>query len=94
MSLPAEAKLALRHRLRRAEGQVAAVARMIDADAYCVDVLTQLRAASAALDKAGQTVLEHHLRTCVRDAFASGDAAARDEKVHELMAVFARYGAR
>ena len=89
-----EQKTALRHRLRRAEGQVAAVARMIEDGAYCVDVLTQLRAATAALDKVGAAVLENHLRTCVADAFTAGGPADRDAKVDELMAVFGRYGGK
>ena len=92
MPLTDEEKAALRNRLRRAEGQVSAVARMIEEGAYCVDVLTQLRAATAALDKVGQAVLENHLRGCVTAAFESGDAAAREKKVEELMTVFARYG--
>ena len=86
-----EQKTALRHRLRRAEGQVAAVARMIEDGAYCVDVLTQLRAARAALDKVGLAVLENHLKTCVADAFAAGDDGGRAEKIAELMTVFGRY---
>ena len=92
MTLTDEERAALRNRLRRAAGQVAAVERMIDADAYCVDVLTQLRAASAALGRVSHAVLESHLRHCVTEAFASGDAAARDEKVAELMAVFTKFG--
>ena len=93
MSLTDDEKAALRNRLRRAEGQVAAVARMIEADAYCVDVLTQLRAARAALAKVGGAVLESHLRRCVADAFREGDEAARDEKVAELMDVFTKHAA-
>ena len=85
-------KTALRNRLRRAAGQVAAVARMIDEDAYCVDVLTQVRAATAALEKVGTAVLENHLRTCVADAFAGGSEHDRDAKIAELMGVFAKYG--
>ena len=94
VALPDDEKTALRHRLRRAEGQVAAVARMLDADAYCVDVLTQLRAATAALNKVGAAVLENHLRTCVADAFAAGDAADREAKIAELMGVFGKYGGK
>ena len=94
MPLTDAEKTALRNRLRRAEGQVAAVGRMIEGDEYCVNVLTQLRAAAAALDRVGQVVLESHLRHCVSDAIRSGDGAAVDEKVAELMTVFARYGGK
>lgn len=94
MSLSDLEKTALRNRLRRAEGQVAAVARMIEDDAYCVDVLTQVRAATAALNKVGAAVLENHLRTCVAAAFAGGSADDRDAKIAELMDVFGRYGGK
>ena len=87
-------KTALRNRLRRAGGQVAAVARMVEEDAYCVDVLTQLRAATAALDRVGAAVLENHLRTCVADALAGGAPADRDAKIDELMDVFGKYAGR
>ncbi|QDT16683.1 metal-sensitive transcriptional regulator [Alienimonas californiensis] len=92
MNLNDEQKQALRKRLRRAEGQVAAVGRMIEEDRYCVDVLTQVRAAMAALGKVGHIVLENHLDTCVSAAFRVEDDETRKEKVRELMAVFAQYG--
>ena len=79
-------------RLKRVEGQIGGLRRMLEDDAYCVDILLQLRAASGALDKAGHVLLESHIRTCVADAFAGGDTSAREQKVDELMEVFARYG--
>lgn len=85
-------KKALAARLRRAEGQVAALRRMIDGDAECVDVLLQVAAAQGALGRVGEIVLDAHVRTCVRDAFDSGDEDARDAKIAELMDVFGRYG--
>ena len=66
--------------------------REINEDAYCVDILLQISAAQGALGKAGQVLLGQHIRTCVADAFASGDEVSRDEKVDELMDVFSRYG--
>ena len=89
--LDAAAKSDLTKRLRRAEGQVKAVERMISEDAYCVDVLTQIAAAAAALEKAGGIVLRQHLETCVSDAFAGGSEDDRREKVEELMKVFGKY---
>ncbi|QDT14735.1 metal-sensitive transcriptional regulator [Alienimonas californiensis] len=92
MHLDRDQKEALRKRLRRAEGQVAAVGRMIEEDKYCVDVLMQVRAAMAALGKVGQIVLENHLDTCVSAAFQADDDAERQAKIRELMDVFAQYG--
>ena len=92
MKFDDDQKEALRKRLRRAEGQVAAVGRMIEEDRYCVDVLMQVRAAMAALGKVGHIVLENHMDTCVTDAFRADDDAARKAKVRELMEVFAKYG--
>ena len=91
MHMSEEAKTKLRNRMRRIGGQVDAVSRMIDEDAYCVDVLTQLAATTGALAKVGQIVLENHIKTCVRDAMLSGDAQDRDQKIEELIAVFRRY---
>ena len=92
MHLTDDQKEALRKRLRRAEGQVAAVGRMIEEDKYCVDVLMQVRAAMAALGGVGRIVLENHLDTCVTDAFRADDDDVRKAKVRELMEVFAKYG--
>ncbi len=94
MHLPPEDKRRLLARLKRAEGQVAAVRRMIDDDTYCVDVLVQIAAARGALAKVGEAVLRNHVQTCVTDALQHGDDVARQQKVDELMDVFGRYGGR
>jgi DNA-binding FrmR family transcriptional regulator len=78
-------------RLRRIEGQVAALGRMLDDDAPCVDVLLQISAAQGALGGVGQLVLGQHVETCVSDTLRHGDAAERQEKIEELLDVFARY---
>lgn len=79
-------------RLRRIEGQVAGIRRMVEEGAYCVDILVQIAAAQGALGQAGKRVLAGHMESCVADAFASGDTAARREKIDELLDVFERYG--
>jgi CsoR family transcriptional regulator, copper-sensing transcriptional repressor len=79
-------------RLKRIEGQLAAVRRMVEEDTYCVDVLMQVAAARGALGKAGQVMLDQHLHTCVRVAFEAEDAQARKDKLDELVQVFARFG--
>lgn len=84
-------KKKLNNRLRRVVGQVEAVGRMIDEEAYCVDVLMQLSAATGALNKVGQIVLEQHIKTCVSNAIESGDAVDRDEKIEELIKIFRKY---
>jgi CsoR family transcriptional regulator, copper-sensing transcriptional repressor len=79
-------------RLRRIAGQVEGVARMVEQDRYCVDVLLQIASAQAALGQAGTLVLRSHVETCVSAVLASGNPAERKQKVDELMKVFSRYG--
>jgi DNA-binding FrmR family transcriptional regulator len=73
---------ALLKRLRRIEGQVRGVQRMVEADTYCIDILTQISAATRALEAVALQLLEEHLRHCVSDAAASGGPDL-DEKVAE-----------
>ena len=70
-------------RLRRIEGQVRGLQRMIDDDTYCIDVLTQLAAVSKALQGVGLHLLDEHLRHCVAGAAATGDQERTDALVHE-----------
>ena len=74
-------------RLGRIEGQVRGVARMVEEERYCIDVLTQLRAVRAALGKVEQEILHDHLRHCVAHAFHAGSARERQTKIDELMEV-------
>jgi DNA-binding FrmR family transcriptional regulator len=74
-------------RLGRIEGQVRGVARMVEDDRYCIDVLTQIRAVRAALDKVEQEILHDHLQHCVAHAFHAGNAKERQTKIEELMEV-------
>lgn len=89
--LPNDDKKKLLVRLRRIGGQVEAIGRMIDNDEYCVDILMQLSAATGALGKVGQIVLENHLRICVQEAMTEGKKADRDEKLQELVDLFRKY---
>ena len=79
-------------RLRRIEGQVAGIGRMVADGKYCVDVLHQISAARAALAQVGAMVLARHVETCVTDAVHSGTPRARRAKLAELRDVFARFG--
>lgn len=91
MQLSPDEKKRLITRLKRAEGQVAAVRRMVEDDKYCVDVLVQVSAARGALGRVGQVILRNHVETCVQSALAHGDDADRRKKIDELMDVFARF---
>ena len=80
-------KKALQDRLRRIEGQVRGLQRMIDEDKYCIDILTQLNSVLAALKAAGLGILDDHVRHCVRESIEEGNG---DAKIEELMAAVAR----
>jgi DNA-binding FrmR family transcriptional regulator len=76
-------------RLRRIEGQIRGLQRQVEQDTYCIDVLTQVSAATKALQAFALSMLEEHLAHCVADAVARGGAEA-DEKVAEASAAIAR----
>ncbi len=77
----------LQDRLRRIEGQVRGLQRMVEQDKYCIDILTQVSSVSAALKAVGMGLLDDHVRHCVRESIEQGKG---DEKMAELMAAVAR----
>ena len=79
-------------RLSRIEGQVRGIARMLDEDRYCIDVVTQIGAVRAALRRVEEEILRDHVAHCVEHAIASGDKTDQRRKVAELMDVMARVG--
>jgi len=79
-------------RLNRLEGQVRGIARMVEDDRYCIDIVTQIAAARAALRKVEEEILREHVAHCVEHAIASGDKADQRRKVAELMDVMGRAG--
>jgi CsoR family transcriptional regulator, copper-sensing transcriptional repressor len=81
---------AVHNRLRRIEGQVRGLQRMVDEDAYCIDILTQVAAVQTALEQVAVNVLDSHVRHCVADAVAD-DGPGADEKLDELMAAVRRF---
>ncbi len=85
-----ETKAAALKRLSRIEGQVRGVARMVEADRYCVDVMTQLAAVRSALRAVEDELLRDHVAHCVEGAIASGDAEDQRRKVAELIEVLGR----
>lgn len=82
-------KANLLKRLRRAEGQVRGIQRMVEEDTYCIDILTQVSAVTKALETVALTLLDDHLSHCVAEASRQGGAVA-DEKIREASAAIAR----
>ena len=80
----------LLNRLRRIEGQVRGVARMVEEDRYCIDVLTQLQAIRAALARVETEMLKDHLGHCVETAIVSGDQSEQRRKASELIQLLER----
>ncbi len=78
-------------RLRRIEGQVRGLERMVEDDRYCIDILTQISAVSTALDGVALKILDGHVEHCVAGALASGDEQEADEKRRELLDAIHRF---
>jgi CsoR family transcriptional regulator, copper-sensing transcriptional repressor len=77
-------------RLSRIEGQVRGIARMVDDDRYCIDIVTQISAVRAALRRVEEEILRDHVAHCVEHAIASGNRADQRRKIEELMEVVSR----
>ena len=78
-------------RLRRVEGQIRGLQRMVEDDKYCIDIVTQLNSVNAALRAVGLGLLDDHVRSCVRESFEQGGGADADEKIQELVSAVARF---
>ena len=78
-------------RLRRIEGQVRGLQKMVEERRYCVDILTQIDAVTAALARVQDQILESHLNHCVADALEGEDRGARREKVDEVVTLLKKY---
>ncbi|MBM3530517.1 MAG: metal-sensitive transcriptional regulator [Alphaproteobacteria bacterium] len=85
-----EAKASVLKRLQRIEGQVRGLARMVEDDRYCIDVVTQVSAVRAALRGVEEEVLRDHVAHCIEHAIAGGNKAEQRRKVAELMDVLGR----
>jgi CsoR family transcriptional regulator, copper-sensing transcriptional repressor len=84
------AKASSIRRLSRIEGQVRGLARMVEEDRPCMDIVTQIAAVRAALRRVEEEVMREHISHCIEDAIVSGNAAERRRKVTELMDVLRR----
>jgi len=89
-AMQTDTKTAVMKRLRRIEGQIRGLARMVEDDRYCIDIVTQISAARAALRRAEEEILNDHVAHCVEHAIASGDKDDQRRKVAEIMEVLAR----
>ncbi len=87
--IKAKDKQLLENRLNRIEGQVRGVRRMVDEEAYCVDVLTQIASVVSALEKVGTILLKDHVEHCVRESIEKGEDA--DAKIEELTDAVERF---
>ena len=82
----------LKTRLSRIEGQVRGIARMVEDERYCIDILIQMQAIKVALKRVEEQVLKEHAAHCVAHAIKSGDAEDQTQKFSELVDLFSRYG--
>ncbi len=85
-----EIKTSCLKRLKRIEGQIRGLAGMVEDDRYCIDVVTQIAAAKAALRRVEEEILRDHVAHCVEHAISSGDKADQRRKITELMDVIGR----
>lgn len=88
---PHDEKTKILNRLKRIEGQVRGIQKMVDEDRYCVDILVQISAIESALHNVGLGITEKHMKHCVTDAVKSGDG---DASIDELMAVLKQFSKR
>ena len=88
--MQSEAKAAVLKRLSRIERQVRGLARMVEEDRYCIDIVTQVLAARTALRRAEEEILRDHVGHCVEHAIASGDKNDQRQKISEIMDVLKR----
>ena len=84
------AKTSVTKRLKRIEGQVRGLVRMVEDDRYCIDIVTQISAVRSALRRAEEEILADHASHCVEHAIASGNKAEQRRKVSELIEVISR----
>ncbi len=88
--VPAETKVSLAKRLRRIEGQVRGLQKMVDEERYCADVLVQIASVQEALRSVGKVLLQNHLTHCTATAMRSGDPAEAERVVAELVELWGR----
>jgi DNA-binding FrmR family transcriptional regulator len=78
-------------RLKKIEGQIGGIQKMVAENRYCMDILTQTRASVAAVRKVEDIIMQQHLYTCVADSIRSGDQNDQNEKINEIMDIFSKF---
>lgn len=86
--MDASTKKAISRRLASSAGHIKGIERMVDEDAYCIDVIQQIQAVQAALNKASALILDDHLHSCVTTAIQGDDPAERERVLEEVTSVF------
>ena len=94
MTMDTQVKAKALGRLRRIEGQVQGIQRMVEEDKYCVDILLQLTAVQGAVEQVQKLLLGQHLESCVADVVRTGGSRDRQKKMDELLDVFSRFSGR
>lgn len=89
--IPDELETELLKRLKKVEGQVRGIVKMIEERRYCVDIVMQVAAVEAALHKVSEIILRNHILTCVMTAFTCGDEQEIQRKVDELMSIYSKF---
>jgi DNA-binding FrmR family transcriptional regulator len=79
-------------RLKKIEGQVRGIQKMIEEKRYCIDILTQLASISGAVKRVEANILERHLKGCVQNSFCKGNQADREKKIEEVIQVLQKFG--
>jgi DNA-binding FrmR family transcriptional regulator len=90
VTMQSNSKTSSQKRLARIEGQVRGISRMLEEDRYCIDIITQIDAVKAALNRVEDEILRDHVSHCVEHAIASSDKADQRQKIAELIEVFGR----
>jgi DNA-binding FrmR family transcriptional regulator len=78
--------------LKRIEGQIRGIQKMIEQERYCIDILTQISSVVGAIKRVEKNILDRHLRGCVRESFARGNKEDKEKKVEEIIEVLQKYG--
>lgn len=86
--MDAKTEKTLKRRISSAAGHLKGIERMVDEQAYCIDIIQQVQAVQAALNKINTLLLDNHLKTCVTEAIQGDDPAEREMMLSELSAVF------
>ncbi len=86
--MDAKTEKTLKRRIASAAGHLKGIERMVDEDAYCIDIIQQVQAVQAALNKVNTILLDNHLKTCVTTAIQGDDPDQREQMLSELSAVF------